>query len=96
MNFDKPLIEQLSAFDPDERTGSKTKSRMLKVADKLRKFSAQELLELDNEVTVYVSILPEKMPKFIPNSSRLDTDYFTKLWPVIEDELGRHPSTFVR
>jgi hypothetical protein len=95
LNFDHEIVEELSAFDPDERKKPDTKARMLRVASKTKRFDNTELLDLGNEITAYINIDNDKIPKFTAHS-RLDSDFYVKIWNILKDSLTVPPLNFVR
>ena len=97
MNFDKPILEHLKAFDPKYRRDATTKANMLEVAKETGRFTEKEIENLDDEISVYTLELDdENIPSFNCFKDRLDIEFYPKIWKAIENKSGKIPSAFTK
>ena len=74
MNFDKPLIQALSCFNPCERNSQSITSRMLDEAKETNRFSSDQIKDLTNEIDIYKNQDSKKLQEF-HGGLRIDKDF---------------------
>ena len=65
MNLNNKLLRDSGAFDPEERSKSRTKQRLLAVAVESRRFTDEEMVSLDAEIYKYIDLPESLVPKFV-------------------------------
>ena len=65
------------------------------VADRSNLFNAQEILDLDNEISSYINLQRDEVPSFSA-SDRVDSNWFVPLWEKIEKKMSRKPNSFIK
>ncbi len=94
MNFDKPLIQAISCFDPRERKSRSITSRMLEVAKATHRFSSEQIKDLTNEIDIYKNLDSKQLPDF-HGGLRVDKDFYVPVWKILTDFMGRTPDSFI-
>ena len=96
LNIGNECLQALSSFDPCNRKNMDTKKNMLYLASLTNRFSSLEMNLVEEEINIYIRLLDEEFPVFRSQEHRLDTDFYIKIWAIVEDRLARKPESFIK